>query len=69
MNEDARDRFTLARTKGTHAAFPRALELIETFVGAGERVSFPGQFYQTSKATIYDRPAKPVQSISRERAG
>jgi len=39
--------------------FREALELIET-LWSGERVSFPGQFYQTSKATIYDRPAKPV---------
>jgi coenzyme F420-dependent glucose-6-phosphate dehydrogenase len=39
--------------------FREALELIET-LWSGERVSFRGQFYQTSKATIYDRPAKPV---------
>jgi coenzyme F420-dependent glucose-6-phosphate dehydrogenase len=39
--------------------FREALELIET-LWRGERVSFSGQFYRTSNATIYDRPAEPV---------
>jgi coenzyme F420-dependent glucose-6-phosphate dehydrogenase len=39
--------------------FREALALIET-LWREERVSFPGQFYRTSKATIYDRPEKPV---------
>jgi coenzyme F420-dependent glucose-6-phosphate dehydrogenase len=39
--------------------FREALDLIET-LWRGERVSFRGQFYRTSNATIYDRPAEPV---------
>jgi len=36
-----------------------ALALISELWNA-ERVSFEGQFYQTDKATIYDRPDRPV---------
>jgi len=36
-----------------------ALALIRELWNA-ERVSFEGQFYQTDKATIYDRPDRPV---------
>jgi coenzyme F420-dependent glucose-6-phosphate dehydrogenase len=39
--------------------FREALDLIDT-LWRDERVSFRGQFYQTSKATIYDRRAEPV---------
>jgi coenzyme F420-dependent glucose-6-phosphate dehydrogenase len=39
--------------------FREALDLIET-LWREERVSFSGEFYRTSKATIYDRPGKPV---------
>lgn len=39
--------------------FREALTLIET-LWRDERASFSGEFYRTSKATIYDRPEKPV---------
>jgi coenzyme F420-dependent glucose-6-phosphate dehydrogenase len=39
--------------------FREALDLIQT-LWRGERVSYSGQFYRTSNATIYDRPADPV---------
>jgi coenzyme F420-dependent glucose-6-phosphate dehydrogenase len=39
--------------------FRESLDLIET-LWREERVSYSGQFYRTSKATIYDRPRDPV---------
>lgn len=39
--------------------FREALDLIET-LWRDDRVSYAGQFYRTSKATIYDKPASPV---------
>jgi coenzyme F420-dependent glucose-6-phosphate dehydrogenase len=39
--------------------FREALDLIET-LWRDERVSYSGEFYRTAKATIYDRPEKPV---------
>jgi coenzyme F420-dependent glucose-6-phosphate dehydrogenase len=39
--------------------FREAVDLIET-LWREDRVSYPGQFYRTSKATIYDRPKSPV---------
>ena len=39
--------------------FREALDLIET-LWREERVSFSGEFYHTTKATIYDRPETPV---------
>ncbi|HEY6578357.1 MAG TPA: glucose-6-phosphate dehydrogenase (coenzyme-F420) [Rhizomicrobium sp.] len=39
--------------------FREALDLIQT-LWRGERVSYAGQFYRTSNATIYDRPEQPV---------
>ena len=41
------------------ARFREAIRLIRE-LWSGERVSFQGQYYQTSLATIYDRPAVPV---------
>ncbi|MGH6888945.1 MAG: glucose-6-phosphate dehydrogenase (coenzyme-F420) [Rhizomicrobium sp.] len=39
--------------------FRESLDLIGT-LWSKERVSYAGQFYRTSKATIYDRPRDPV---------
>jgi len=39
--------------------FREALDLIE-LLWREDRVSWNGQFYRTAKATIYDRPKKPV---------
>ncbi|HEX3431607.1 MAG TPA: glucose-6-phosphate dehydrogenase (coenzyme-F420) [Rhizomicrobium sp.] len=39
--------------------FREALDLIET-LWREDRVSYSGEFYRTAKATIYDRPEKPV---------
>jgi len=60
---------SLNETPATGAAWPeqreRTLRFREAFelirrLFAEERVSFEGQYYRTSKATIYDRPAQPV---------
>jgi coenzyme F420-dependent glucose-6-phosphate dehydrogenase len=56
-------------TPATGEAFPgrkeRRLRLSEAIrlireLWAGERVDFEGEWYRTSKATIYDRPGEPV---------
>ena len=41
------------------ARFKEAVQLIKQ-LWSEERVSFRGQYYQTEKATIYDKPADPV---------
>jgi coenzyme F420-dependent glucose-6-phosphate dehydrogenase len=41
------------------ARLREALALIRA-LWAGERVSFPGTYYRTDNATIYDRPPEPV---------
>ena len=45
--------------KERFARFREAVALIEQ-LWAEERVSFEGQYYRTDKATIYDRPQRPV---------
>jgi coenzyme F420-dependent glucose-6-phosphate dehydrogenase len=45
--------------KERFARFREAVRLIRE-LWAGERVSFEGEFYRTEKATIYDRPQRPV---------
>ncbi len=45
--------------KERFARFREAVALI-TELWSGERVSFEGQYYQTDKATIYDRPEQRV---------
>jgi coenzyme F420-dependent glucose-6-phosphate dehydrogenase len=45
--------------KERFARFREAVELIRALF-ADERVSFEGQYYRTDKATIYDRPERPV---------
>jgi coenzyme F420-dependent glucose-6-phosphate dehydrogenase len=56
-------------TPATGAEFPgrkeRRLRLAEAIalireLWAGERVTFKGDYYETSQATIYDRPQEPV---------
>jgi coenzyme F420-dependent glucose-6-phosphate dehydrogenase len=41
------------------ARFREAVALIRE-LWSGERISFEGEYYQTDKATIYDRPDEPV---------
>jgi len=41
------------------ARFKEALQLIQQ-LWREERVSYAGEFYKTDKATLYDRPARPV---------
>jgi coenzyme F420-dependent glucose-6-phosphate dehydrogenase len=45
--------------KERQARLREAIELMRALWGQ-ERVTFEGQYYKTEKATIYDRPAKPV---------
>lgn len=45
--------------KERQARLREAVALIKT-LWTDERVTFEGQYYKTEKATIYDRPAKPV---------
>ena len=45
--------------KERFARFREAVALIRE-LWSGERVSFEGEYYQTDKATIYDRPDEPV---------
>jgi coenzyme F420-dependent glucose-6-phosphate dehydrogenase len=59
MNETPATGMPWPEQKERTQRFREALALIET-LWREERVSFSGQFYRTSKATIYDRPEKPV---------
>src|ERR1700761_9254336 len=45
--------------KERFARFREAVSLIKA-LWSEERVTFEGQYYETDKATIYDRPANPV---------
>jgi coenzyme F420-dependent glucose-6-phosphate dehydrogenase len=45
--------------KERFARLKEAIDLIQT-LWRNERVSYPGQFYRTDRATIYDRPDVPV---------
>jgi coenzyme F420-dependent glucose-6-phosphate dehydrogenase len=59
MNETPATGIIWPEQKERTQRFREALDLIET-LWRGERVSYSGQFYRTSKATIYDKPEKPV---------
>jgi len=59
MNETPATGLAWPEQKERTQRFREALDLIET-LWRGERVSYAGQFYKTSKATIYDRPETPV---------
>ncbi|HEY3636574.1 MAG TPA: glucose-6-phosphate dehydrogenase (coenzyme-F420) [Rhizomicrobium sp.] len=59
MNETPATGLPWPEQKERTQRFREAFDLIET-LWRGERVSYDGQFYKTSKATIYDRPEKPV---------
>ena len=45
--------------KERFARLREAIDVIEQ-LWAGERVSFEGEYYRTDRATIYDRPDRPV---------
>jgi len=59
MNETPATGLAWPEQKERTQRFREALDLIET-LWRGERISYVGQFYKTSKATIYDRPENPV---------
>ncbi|MGH6878349.1 MAG: glucose-6-phosphate dehydrogenase (coenzyme-F420) [Rhizomicrobium sp.] len=59
MNETPATGLAWPEQKERTLRFREALDLIAT-LWRGERVSYAGRFYRTSKATIYDRPEKPV---------
>ncbi|HEX3666303.1 MAG TPA: glucose-6-phosphate dehydrogenase (coenzyme-F420) [Rhizomicrobium sp.] len=59
MNETPATGIIWPEQKQRTQRFREALDLIE-MLWRGERVSYSGQFYRTSKATIYDKPEKPV---------
>jgi coenzyme F420-dependent glucose-6-phosphate dehydrogenase len=59
MNETPATGIIWPEQKERTQRFREALDLIE-MLWRGERVSYSGQFYRTSKATIYDKPEKPV---------
>jgi coenzyme F420-dependent glucose-6-phosphate dehydrogenase len=59
MNETPATGLPWPEQKERTQRFREALDLIET-LWRGERVSYAGRFYQTSNATIYDKPEKPV---------
>ncbi|HEY3779384.1 MAG TPA: glucose-6-phosphate dehydrogenase (coenzyme-F420) [Rhizomicrobium sp.] len=59
MNETPATGIAWPEQKERTHRFREALDLIET-LWRSERVSYPGQFYRTSRATIYDRPRDGV---------
>jgi coenzyme F420-dependent glucose-6-phosphate dehydrogenase len=59
MNETPATGLAWPEQKERTQRFREALDLIET-LWRGERVTYAGQFYRTSNATIYDRPQTPV---------
>jgi coenzyme F420-dependent glucose-6-phosphate dehydrogenase len=59
LNEVPATRLKWPEFKERFARFREALTLIRR-LWREERVTFEGQYYQTSKATIYDRPETPV---------
>jgi coenzyme F420-dependent glucose-6-phosphate dehydrogenase len=59
MNETPATGMAWPEQKERTQRFREALDLIET-LWHGERVTYAGQFYRTSNATIYDRPQTPV---------
>jgi len=59
LNETPATGMPWPEQKERTARFREALQLIRQ-LWKEERVSFEGDYYQTSAATIYDRPEKPV---------
>ena len=59
MNETPATGMPWPEQKERTQRFREAFALIEE-LWREQRVSFSGEFYRTSKATIYDRPEKPV---------
>lgn len=59
MNETPATRQEFPGRKERRQRLAEAIELIR-LLWTEERVDFEGRFYRTSKATIYDRPEKPV---------
>jgi coenzyme F420-dependent glucose-6-phosphate dehydrogenase len=59
LNEVAVARLDWPDFKERYARLREAIRLIRE-LWAGERVSFEGEYYQTSDATVYDRPDQPV---------
>jgi coenzyme F420-dependent glucose-6-phosphate dehydrogenase len=59
LNEVAVARLEWPDFKERYARLREAIRLIRE-LWAGERVSFEGEYYQTTDATVYDRPDQPV---------
>ena len=59
LNEVAVARLDWPDFKERYARLREAIRLIRE-LWAGERVSFEGEYYQTTDATVYDRPDQPV---------
>src|SRR5437764_9644771 len=59
MNETPATGIAWPEQKERTLRFREALDMIQT-LWREDRVSWSGQYYRTSKATIYDRPEKPV---------
>jgi coenzyme F420-dependent glucose-6-phosphate dehydrogenase len=59
LNEVAVSRMQWPEFKERFARLREAVELIRA-LWAGERVTFDGDYYQTTDATVYDRPDRPV---------
>ena len=59
LNEVAVARLEWPDFKERYARMREAVRLIRE-LWAGERVTFDGEYYQTSDATVYDRPEVPV---------
>ena len=59
LNEVAVARLEWPEFKERFARLRESVDLMRA-LWAGERVTFDGEFYQTTEATVYDRPASPV---------
>jgi coenzyme F420-dependent glucose-6-phosphate dehydrogenase len=59
LNETPSSGMAWPEPKERTARFKEAIDLMKQ-LWSEERVSFHGQYYKTEKATIYDRPEKPV---------
>jgi coenzyme F420-dependent glucose-6-phosphate dehydrogenase len=59
LNETPATGMAWPEPKERTARFREAIDLIKRLWGA-ERVSYPGVYYKTHNATIYDRPPEPV---------
>jgi coenzyme F420-dependent glucose-6-phosphate dehydrogenase len=59
LNEVAVSRIEWPAFKERFARMRESIRLMRE-LWAGERVSFEGDFYQTTNATVYDRPEEPI---------